>query len=505
MLLRLARAATWVGAVFLFGGGFPATAATDSFSHVGAAGANVRSIAVDTKDQNRVYAAARNDGIWRSTDRGSTWTRSDSGLDFISAWGVSVDPVDPSIVWAATEVGGAYRSTDFGKTWRNTRSGRVDTTDDYSITNPSTNSLNLFANNWTDRDPDKANRGGAWGYPIDQCLSGQKQSDAPGPCAERADWPIGGYDQRDPDIDVSTPGAQPAPNPYPRHIFHFQFASDIAATQGGAWMTAFMASNNRMGGGAFKTSDNGATWSMMLRSPAGGRLPLASRGNIYKIEIAPSDPNRIYLASTTGMWRSRDGGKTWVGDDTQRVATAPGSSVDKAFELFPFFFGEGSAEVRSVAVDPKDPDVVYAGTWASGVHKSVDGGGAWTSSTNGLPEGAGVWDIAVNPVNPKNLFAALFFHGIYQSSDSGGTWTPFNSGLDADTARQVYTVTVDRGGSPQNLYAGTINGVYRLSSETLGRALAATGPPGGVTPIAGLAMILAGLFLSKKMRVRHSR
>ncbi|HVF11635.1 MAG TPA: hypothetical protein VNA87_00975, partial [Actinomycetota bacterium] len=133
MRLRSPRWISALGVALVLGFALPAGAAGDTWVKVGAENANVRSIAIDPTDQRRVYAAARNDGVWRSIDRGGTWVRSNQGLDFISAWGVSVDPSDPSKVWTVTEVGGAYRSVDHGKTWRHTHAGLSDSLADYDV------------------------------------------------------------------------------------------------------------------------------------------------------------------------------------------------------------------------------------------------------------------------------------------------------------------------------------------------------------------------------------
>ncbi|MEO7804357.1 MAG: hypothetical protein ABIS18_08365 [Actinomycetota bacterium] len=474
-----------------------AQAGESQWSAVGAKGANVRAIAIDPSNQNNVYAAARNDGVWRSTDRGHTWVQSNAGLDFIAAWSVSVDPSNPKIVWAVTEIGGAYRSSDGGRSWSHTHSGMTDSVDDYPIEVPSQITTDLGG--WTDKDPSKANRGGMWGYPIDQCVSEQSQTGPGTRCAGRGDRPPGGYDLKDPDVDPVTTGDQPAPNPYPKVIFHFQFGSDIVAFAGGAIFTGFRAANNSFAGGSFITNNAGSTWEMNLRSadgkPKAGQNKGRSSANIWRVRVATTDANRMYLASTAGVWRSIDGGKTWAGDAPVAVGAASPNPVSSVVGSF---FGAGGVEVRGLAVDQTNPDIVYAGTWSDGIHRSVDGAKTFTKTSTGLPEGAGIWDIAVSPINPKNLFAAVYYGGVYQSSDSGQTWSPLNAGFDEDTQRQVYSVAIDKGGSPQNLYAGTINGLWSISSSNFGKspALASTGTNVWMR-VAGVVLLGVGLVIGK--------
>ncbi|HVE75459.1 MAG TPA: hypothetical protein VND22_01690 [Actinomycetota bacterium] len=486
-----------ISGVLLLASAAPAAGQTGVWQKVGADAANIRAIAIDPTDSRRVYAAARNDGVWKSNDAGASWSQSNRGLDFIAVWGVSVDPSDPATVWAATEVGGAYVSRDFGRSWQSTQEGRTDTLEDYSIANPSTSNFSMLSTNWSNRAPDKVNRGGVWGYPVDQCLSAQKQSNAPGQCAERADWPVGGYDYRDPDIDAAAPGNQPAPSPYGRHLLHFQFTSDVLALPGGAWITAFRGSNNSLGGGAFLTSDGGQTWDMMLRqgNQARTRLTLGTAGNLYKIRIAPSDPARVYLASTTGVWLSTDGGRTWVDGRPRPTGQTAPSSPERVES---FFGGNPTAEVRGLAVDIKDADIVYSGTWGAGVTKSTDGGRNWAASAKGLPAGAGVWEIAVNPKDPNNLFAALYWHGVYQSNDAGASWQPYNEGFSGDITRQVYSLAMDS--ETQQIYAGTIDGVWMRPLTRSGPRLAETGKPNRIALVAAVLLILASLALRTRLR-----
>lgn len=448
---------------------------------VGAPGTNVREVVIDPTDSRYAYGAARNDGVWRSTDGGTTWVRSNSGLDFAAPWGVAVDPTDPAIVWAATEVGGAYRSTDRAATWHHTHDGMTDAPSDYTFDAPSEDSSSAQSPLWVNNAPDKVNRGGMWGYPLDQCLS-----DGPA-CSDRYDWAIGGFDYRDPDIDPSSSITTPASAPYGKYIIHFQFASDVEAVPGGVWMSAFRGSSNRQFGGLFSTTDGGGTWDIKLRSADGARIGAGTGLNLWRVKVAHSNPTRVYAGGGDGVWRSIDGGKTWAGDAPVRVA--PGVNA-AAFQ--------GLAEVRGLAVDPTNADVVYAGSWGSGVRKSVDGGATYSDFSSGLPAGAGVWDVAVNPRNTKQIMAAIYYFGVYVSNDAGATWTPLNTGFNDDTRQQVYSVAYS-GDSPGYVLAGTIDGVHRISTAVLGGVLAATGPHRD-TSLIGWFLVLAGLGLLRRLR-----
>jgi len=81
-------------------------------------------------------------------------------------------------------------------------------------------------------------------------------------------------------------------------------------------------------------------------------------------------------------------------------------------------------DVKSVAVDPKDPNIVYAGTSWDGAYRSADGGRTWTKCTG--PGGA--YSIIVNKSSPNEVIVGCY-SGIYRSTDRGLTWTDISEGL----------------------------------------------------------------------------
>lgn len=94
------------------------------------------------------------------------------------------------------------------------------------------------------------------------------------------------------------------------------------------------------------------------------------------------------------------------------------------------------ADVRSVVVDPTDPNVIY--TWGfTGIFKSVNNGASWISSNNGLNPFS-VRGLAIDPRNPKILYAGLNTGagGVFKTTDGGENWISTNSLSD------VYQVAV---------------------------------------------------------------
>jgi photosystem II stability/assembly factor-like uncharacterized protein len=253
-------------------------------------------------------------------------------------------------------------------------------------------------------------------------------------------------------------------------------------------------------GGVWKTTDYGRTW-----KPIFDEQPTGSIGDVA---VAPSNPNVVYAASGeglqrpdlsigNGMYKSVDAGKTWahIGlEDGQQIG---GLAIDPTNEnrLFVAVLGHpyGPNKERGVyrstdggkswqqvlykdentgaievAIDPKNPNIVYADMWAarqgpwengawngpeSGLFKSTDGGTTWKKLTTGLPtteQGLGRIGFCIAPSNPSRMYATVDapdFGGVYRSDNAGESWTRIQAdtrlwGRGADFAE----VTVD----PQN-------------------------------------------------------
>jgi photosystem II stability/assembly factor-like uncharacterized protein len=125
---------------------------------------------------------------------------------------------------------------------------------------------------------------------------------------------------------------------------------------------------------------------------------------------------------------------------------------------------------HSIAIDPTNENIVYAGTETNGAFKTTDGGTTWsrlrigfkcTQQKTGYSQ---IFDIAIDPTNPMVLYASAIngpgpaspptfpsaSGGVYKSTDGGLTWTQKNEGL---TNTYVTYVLVDST-NPNRLYAG---------------------------------------------------
>jgi len=233
-------------------------------------------------------------------------------------------------------------------------------------------------------------------------------------------------------------------------------------------------------GQMFTSNDAGRTWSRLAR--LGGDEYVLDH-----ISIDPQDSNRIYVSawSSSGqqigeIFRTRDGGATWTtlpamhGKSIRALAMFKGNShvlvagaLDGVFrskddgDTWERLSPANSADIKnieSIAVDPQDPNTVYAGTWHL-AWKTSDGGANWQHINKGMIDDSDVFSVIVDHENPAVVFASAC-SGIYKSETAGNLFSkiqgiPFS-------ARRTRVLKQD----PTNeniVYAGTTEGLWKTT------------------------------------------
>jgi photosystem II stability/assembly factor-like uncharacterized protein len=193
--------------------------------------------------------------------------------------------------------------------------------------------------------------------------------------------------------------------------------------------------------GLYVSRDGGETWQQVDSGSVGRGTPISA------LAIDPEDAEKIYVSiAGTGLLRSTDGGGSWT----------------------PIGEGLPSLPVIAMAIDPRQPDTLFAGVAAGmlapgggGIYRSTDGGHHWQPSGTGLNPEALVRTIVVDPTDSDTIYAGDHTGGVYISRDGGATWYPLNTGLGN---RTINVLALADDGSV--LYAGTMgDGVYRLDME----------------------------------------
>jgi len=196
------------------------------------------------------------------------------------------------------------------------------------------------------------------------------------------------------------------------------------------------------GNGVYRSDDAGANFK---------NVGLVSSRAIARIVVHPKNPKTAWVAAVGDLWmpgagrglfKTTDAGATWT-----RVLAAAAPYDDRV--------GCGD-----VAIDPANPNVLYAALYArrrtpwsfafgpeatdgrdlGGIFKSADGGATWSKLTSGLPKDAGRIGLAVFAKNPKIVYAVVQSDpegatgwavrvktgGIFRSDDAGATFTRVN-------------------------------------------------------------------------------
>jgi len=327
-------------------------------------------------------------------------------------WSLAVAPDEQGTIFVGCDVGGVYRSSDHGRTWDMVNTGLTNHYVQAIAVDPKVPST-LYA----------ATRGGV-------CQS-----------TDRGDhWALKrtGFPAMQ-TWDVTAPIAAVAVDP-----------SDTSHVLAGVGEPRLGKMKQGLRGGIYVSTDGAESW-RFIESPA--ELTAAQ---VFSIVFAPAAPKTVLAATDAGIFRSEDGGETWV----KSSAGFPGGyameiAADAHPGVFYATFADPEAKVGGVArsddfgqswrvvreerernwdywrivADPSRPNTVYASVRAGGgIYQSADGGATWRRITRDdnvksawFYVGFGCTALTIDPRDPRRLYYANDME-IYGTADGGETW-----------------------------------------------------------------------------------
>src|SRR5215813_1875121 len=109
--------------------------------------------------------------------------------------------------------------------------------------------------------------------------------------------------------------------------------------------------------------------------------------------------------------------------------------------------------VLSIAIDPNDPNTIYADTLGAGIFKSINGGENWSEINAGLTD-RNVRALVSDPKDSNTVYAGTDRGGAFKSTNGGESWSEVNNGL---TNRHIDALAIDPKDS-NTIYAGAFGG-----------------------------------------------
>lgn len=226
--------------------------------------------------------------------------------------------------------------------------------------------------------------------------------------------------------------------------------------------------------GVFRSMDGGDSWQIVH-----------SEGKVDSIAVSPVDWKEVYIGSNV-ISKTLDGGQTWatisapIPDEDytfMNIAIAPSAphilvaSPWNTSTYLPWKSTDSGqtwsemtsapAHINTIAFDPQSSNILYLGTIGL-AWKSSDGGSLWQPLANGLQTFA--WGFVIHPDNTQVVHAANGAAGVLESLDGGASWLPINTGIQG-LAVDTIAIASRR---PLTIYAGVQGGgIWKLTRTAI--------------------------------------
>lgn len=497
----------------------------------------VTSVAVDAQDPVRVYAAStgKEGTIYASSNKGESWEKLNEDFTFSTIHAMAIDPNDENTVWAAPWGGGLFKTENGAKTWIQIETPTVSIA---SVIVDSNDSNHILLGDRTHpRIYETLDQGGSWQrlvsldeekyYRIGAMVKHQGDlyfsafKKTAGLISLLLNEPMSGTTFK---LEKGRP--LPMKGSPPRSVLSFSSREDelfaithikgVYLLEDGKWQdissnlppagfnsviapkgAVYIAGgcdvdlkgNRRVGNDTlvneiYQSQDKGVTWTPLLKNNPFGSA-------VKKIIQHPRRKKVFFAATGTGVYSSRDGGKSWKDQNRGLKFKNIGSMVLGKKSLYVGTLGGGvyRGKVSSrfsidwdrshgprpeiyniqVAAHPKDSNIIYATSFPGGVFKSSDRGKTWNEANFAMPSfevldpvRQGYYSLEIDPTDPNILYLGIYGKGVYKSYNGAGMWLPLygSLGQNRDIMRKGITKIKVDPTNPKRVYLASDEGVY---------------------------------------------
>jgi|GEM_PF-2701377 len=437
-------------------------------------GGEMTSIAMSPDDAQTVYVGTRDAGLYKTTDGGATWQPARQGLTFFPIRSLSADPLHAATLYAGTDFDGVWKTTDGGASWAPADSGlELDNVVIRILVDPQ------------DTDVLYAVLAGGVGLTAGNLY---RSSDG------GATWQV-----RDDGIPRYLPWSEYIFGPRslavdpedPSRLYAGTLEEAYASTDAGASWVTITANMPEDSVQALAMDPHHANRLSAIVGQEyyvyeGGTWQKISQGTSYPnfglwdtIDFHPNDAAVIYSAGQL-FTKSTDAGVNWSWDydpdagtvsasafhpaapDTVHAACSqtreqPGGvykTTNGGLAWMPAAEGITAVPIGMVALDPQNPDTIYAGDDQGHLLRSLDGGTTWERHLIYMTA-LDVWGIVVDPLDSQHIHVVEHM-GVYESYDQGETF----SQVEEIQSAPYCIAAAPNASSP--VYVGTVrHGIYR--------------------------------------------
>lgn len=194
-----------------------------------------------------------------------------------------------------------------------------------------------------------------------------------------------------------------------------------------------------VGSGLWTSPDGGDSWRRVMKG-------LWSESRVFGLSVHPTEPRTVFAGADDGIYKSTDGGQSFERLDSPM----------------------NGSDVWKIAVDPADPDIIFAGTRPAALFRSKDGGRSWQKLPANIAEECPnvrvprVTALTVDPSDHRVIWAGVEVDGVQRSLDGGDSWQRIEGGLDDP---DIHDIGVNINGTkrvltttPREIFASTDTG-----------------------------------------------